>query len=316
MSNPEEPEATDPIVYDVVIAGGGPAALQSALTLGRARKRVRLCDFGPPRNAAAVHVQNFVTRDGIPPAEFRRIAREQLKRYPNVETKDALVEAIAGERGAFDVRLSEGVVHARRVLLCTGMIDQLPAIAGFEQLWGTSIFACPYCHGWEIQDRRFAYLATDVESLGFALLLRGWTRDLVVLTNAGSAIPREMRERFASADISTEERAIARLVASGEGLAAIEFSDGGTLPRDVLFARPAQRQVELVRRLGLALDEKGFVRVNDTRETSIPGIYAAGDLVSAAQAAVLAAAAGMQAAAALNQALTAELAVAGALVGK
>jgi thioredoxin reductase len=315
MSNSRDPHATGPIVYDVVIAGGGPAALQSALTLGRARKSVLLCDSGAPRNAAAVHVQNFVTRDGVPPAEFRSIAREQLKRYPNVETSDALVEAIVGEHGAFRVRLSEGTVQSRRVLLCTGMIDELPDIAGFRQLWGTSIFACPYCHGWEIQDRRFAYLATDVASLGFALLLRGWTRDLVVLTNAGYEVPLEISQQFASAGIRTEKRAIARLVANGEHLHAIEFDDGGALEREVLFARPAQRQVELVRSLGLALDEKGFVSVSDTRETSVPGIYAAGDLVSPAQSAVLAAASGMQAAAALNLALTCELASTGALIG-
>ncbi len=315
MIVPRDPQPRSHILYDVVIAGGGPAALQSALTLGRARKRVLLCDSGPPRNAAAAHVQNFVTRDGIPPAEFRRIAREQLQQYANVETKDALVEAITGERGEFNVRLSEGSVRSRRVLLCTGMIDELPDIAGFKQLWGRAIFACPYCHGWEIQGRRFAYLATDVESLGFALLLRGWTHDLVVLTNAKVDVPPEMRDRFTRAGIGIEERAIARLVANDAHLEWIELVGGSTMQRDVLFARPQQRQVELVRTLGLELDEKGFVRVSDARETSVPGIHAAGDLVSPAQSAVLAAASGMQAAAALNHALTAELALAGALAG-
>ena len=146
--------------YDVVIAGGGPAGLAAALLLGRARKRVLLCDAGTPRNAAAVHVHGFVTRDGITPAEFRRIGRQQLEAYPDVEAREVRVEEIRGERGAFDVRLTTGRVQARRILLCTGMIDELPEIDGFRALWGTSIFQCPYCHGWEIQNQRFGYLAT------------------------------------------------------------------------------------------------------------------------------------------------------------
>src|SRR5918993_2144306 len=113
-------------IYDVVIVGGGPAGLAASLTLGRGRKRVLLCDAGPPRNAAAVHVHNFVTRDGIPPSEFRRIAREQLREYDNVQVCDVRVEAITGQAGEFSVRLSEGdAVVARRILLCMGMIDEL-----------------------------------------------------------------------------------------------------------------------------------------------------------------------------------------------
>src|SRR5688572_15444834 len=108
--------------YDVVIVGGGPAGLSAALTLGRARKRVLLCDAGPRRNAAAEQVHNFVTQDGTTPAEFRRVARRQLASYANVETRDVAVEEISGERGAFVVRLASGNVEARRILLCTGMI--------------------------------------------------------------------------------------------------------------------------------------------------------------------------------------------------
>src|SRR5687767_11992719 len=111
------------MLYDVVIAGGGPAGLSAALNLGRARKSVLLCDAGPRRNAAADHIHGFVTRDGTTPTEFRRIGREQLEPYDNVETREARVEEIRGECGAFEVRLATGVVEARRILLCTGMID-------------------------------------------------------------------------------------------------------------------------------------------------------------------------------------------------
>lgn len=304
-----------PMTYDVVIVGGGPAGLAAALTLGRARKRVLLCDAGERRNAAAVHIHGFVTRDGTPPAEFRRIGREQLASYPSVEVRDVRVEEIRGERGAFEVRLSSGSVGARRILLCTGMIDEMPELEGFRALWGQSIFQCPYCHAWEVQNQRFGYLAASIEALGFPLLLRGWTSDVVVFTEGRFEIPPEVRQRLSAASVRVEERAISRLVSKGEGrLERVEFVGGGSLQRDVLFVHPRQRQVGLVRALGLALDSAGYVQVDDAhRETSIPGIHAGGDLVTPIQSATLAAASGMLAAGMLNHGLTAELATSGLL---
>ncbi|MEX2273930.1 MAG: NAD(P)/FAD-dependent oxidoreductase [Vicinamibacterales bacterium] len=300
--------------YDVVIAGGGPAGLAAALMLGRARKRVLLCDAGTPRNAAAVHVHGFVTRDGITPAEFRRIGRQQLEAYPAVEARDVRVEEIAGERDAFDVRLTTGRVEARRILLCTGMIDEVPEIDGFRALWGASIFQCPYCHGWEIQNQRFGYLATKVEALEFPLLLRAWTSEVTALTDGKFAVPPEAGARLTAGGVRIEQRPIARLVPNGGHLERIEFADGQSLPCDALFAHPRQRQGDLVRSLGLVLDETGYVQIDAVqRETSVPGIYAAGDLASAVQGALVAAASGVQAATRLNHALTVDLAITGAL---
>lgn len=299
--------------YDVVIVGGGPAGLAAALNLGRARKRVLLCDGGPRRNAAAEQVHGFVTQDGTPPAEFRRIGREQLAPYANVEARDIRVEEIRGERGAFEVRLASETVQARRILLCTGMIDELPEIEGFRELWGRSIFQCPYCHGWEVQDRSFGFLAPDVEALEFGLFLRGWSREVTVLTDGRFAVSDEARTRLASGRVGLEERRIARLVVREGHLEQVELADGGRLRLDVLFARPVQRQVGLVESLGLALDAGGYVRANERCETSIPGIYAAGDLLTLKQSATLAAGAGALAVAMLNQELTVELATSGAL---
>ena len=299
--------------FDVVIVGGGPAGLSAALNLGRSRKRVLLCDAGPRRNAAAEQIHGFVTRDGTPPDEFRRIGRQQLEPYASVEARDVGVEAIRGERGAFEVRLATGPVEARRILLCTGMVDELPDIDGFRELWGHSIFQCPYCHGWEVQDRRFGFLAPGVEALDFALFLRNWTRDVVLLTDGRFAVPPEAQERLAGAGVGIEERRITRLSGSAGRLELVELAGGSPLPLDILFARPPQRQVPLVQSLGLELDEGGYLRLDEQRQTSIPGIYAGGDLVTSAQSATLAAASGVQAAAMLNHGLTLELAANGAL---
>jgi thioredoxin reductase len=299
--------------FDVVIVGGGPAGLSAALNLGRARKRVLLCDAGPRRNAAAEHIHGFVTRDGTPPADFRRMGRQQLEPYPSVDARDVHVEEIRGDRGAFEVRLETGTVEAHRILLCTGMIDELPEIDGFRELWGRSIFQCPYCHGWEAQDRKFGFLAPGVDSFDFALLLRNWTSDVAVLTDGRYDVPTEVRMRLAGAGVRIEERRIARFSAREGHLDLIEFAGGSPLHRDVLFARPPQRQVAVVQSLGLDLEAGGYVRVDEHRQTSIPGVYAAGDLVTPMQSAILAAASGMQAAAMLNHELTIQQATSGAL---
>ena len=304
------------MIYDVVIAGGGPAGLAAALTLGRSRKRVLLCDAGPRRNAAAVHMHNFVTRDGIAPAEFRRIGRQQLEPYGNVETREARIEEVHGTPGSFDVRLSTGSVKARRILLCTGMVDELPRLEGLGSLWGKSVFICPYCHAWEVQNQRYAYLATSLERLDFALLLRGWTSDVVVLTDGRLTVPDDVRAGLSAGGVRVDDRPIARLVSSSDGLQMerIEFTDGSSLERDILFLHPPQHQIEIVTTLGLALDAAGYVQVDPlTRETSMPGIYAAGDLLGPMQGALIAAASGTLTAGVLNHALTVELATEGLL---
>jgi thioredoxin reductase len=303
------------MLYDVVIVGGGPSGLSAALALGRARKRVLLCDGGPRRNAAAIHVYNFVTRDGTPPDEFRRIGRQQLERYPNVQVRDVGVSAVTGTRGAFRVDLEGELVEARRVLLCTGMRDEMLPLEGFRELWGHAIFQCPYCHGWEVQDRPWGVLVTAANAshfVPFALQARGWTRDLVVFTGAAFDVPEEARQQLQAAGIRLEERPLARLVRAGEGLAGIELIDGTRVPCEELFAHPPQRQVDLVLALGVALDDDGYVQVDPMkRETSIPGIYASGDLTTRMQGALFAAAAGTQAAAFINVELTTELASTG-----
>lgn len=294
------------MTYDVVIVGGGPAGLSAALVLGRARKRVLLCDSGQPRNAAAEHIQGFVTQDGTPPREFRRIAREQLRPYENVELRDVRVTHIDGQAGQFRVGLGGSTVEARRILLAVGLVDVLPELPGYRDLWGKSLFQCPFCHGWEARDRALGVQATAAPLLEFALFLTGWSRDIIAFTESAFEVPSELRERVTRAGVRLEERRIRGLRAQSGHLAAVQLEDGSEVPREVLFVRPPQRQTELVQSLGVALDEQGFVRVNEHRETSVPGIFAAGDLTTLLQGALMAASAGAQAAYMLSHALTLE----------
>lgn len=295
------------MTYDVVIAGGGPAGLSAALALGRARKRVLLCDSGARRNAAAERVYNFVTRDGTPPDEFRRIAREQLARYASVEVRDERIASITGARGAFRAQLAGDSVEARRVLLCTGMVDTMLPIEGFSELWGRSVFQCPYCHGWEVRDRAWGFLAGAAEwpqVLPFIAKLTGWTGDVTVFAN-GVEVPEDVARVLSKAKVRMETASVTRLVASDGHLSAVELAGGQRVPCEVLFAHPPQRQTELVRALGVDLDEAGYVRVDPMkRETSVPGVYASGDLTTRTQGAVIAAASGMMAAAQVNAELS------------
>lgn len=296
--------------FDVVIVGGGPSGLAAALTLGRARRAVLLCDAGERRNHAAEHVYNFVTRDHTPPDEFRRVARGQLARYPNVLVRDARIEALDGERDAFRLRVDGADIVAKRVLLCTGMLDEPLLIDGAREAWGRSIFQCPYCHGWEAQDRAWGFVAPAHDAphaamaAQFVQQLFAWTDRVTVFAQRGHALSDALAEQLESFGARVERSPIRRVIADDNTrtqIRAIELEDGSKVPCDALFAHPPQRQTALVASLGLALDADGYVTADPARrETSRPGIYASGDLSTRMQGAIFAAASGAHAGAMIN----------------
>jgi thioredoxin reductase len=294
--------------YDVVVIGAGPAGLSAALVLARACKSVLLVDANEARNAVSPAMHGFLTRDGISPSEFRAAARAELRRYETVEQRVGRVDDVSGGRDSFELAITGGEpVQARRVLLATGLDDRLPDLPGLKELWGRSVVECPYCHGWEHRGAQLGYLLPDGDALEIPQLLLGWSRSLVVFTNARVELTAEARERLQRRHIALEERPLARVVGDGQRLLGVQLRDTTLVPCQALFVRADSRQTALVRKLGLALDDAGAVRVDADTNTSIPGICAAGDSCSHAHGALAAAAAGSVAAHALNRSLTLDL---------
>ncbi|MFE0026804.1 NAD(P)/FAD-dependent oxidoreductase [Amycolatopsis sp. NPDC059021] len=271
-------------VFDVIVIGGGPAGLAAALTLGRAIRPALLIDSGEYRNARAENMHNFVTRDGTPPSEFRAIVHSELKQYPTVETRNVTVddaEPLAGGEG-FELTLGDGsAVRTRRLVLATGLADELPPIEGFEQAWGRGIYHCPYCHGYEAaRDNPIAVLYTDGIMVDLALHLRRFSADVVLCADGRlGEIDETARGRLADSGIPVRGEKITRLVSGEKELERIDFASGEPLPRTALFAvgQFGQRS-EVPAKLGCHLLPDGCVEVDDFQLTSVPGVYAAGDM--------------------------------------
>jgi len=292
-------------MYDVIVIGAGPAGLSAALMLGRCRRRVLVCDTGKPRNAASHAMHGFLSRDGMPPREFLQIAREQLRRYDTVELRDIEVTTAECRDSRFHVTLADGVVlQSRKLLIATGVVDNLPDIPGFRELYGTSVFHCPYCDGWEVRDRPLAIYGRGERGLGLSLEMTGWSRDLVLCTDGPAEIPAEGLARLDRAGIRVREDRLVRLepCAGGEAIVArIVFASGEPLGCSAVFFTTGQTQhSDLVARLGCVMTDKGTVWTGKYEAAHLPGLYVAGDASRAVQWVVVAAAEGAEAAFAIN----------------
>jgi len=300
-------------MYDVLVIGAGPAGLSAALVLGRARRRVLVFDSGQPRNAPSPAAHTVFTRDGTPPMELLRLGREQLRPYEGVEVRDSeVIDAVRNADGSFAAVLADGSrVAGRRLLLTTGMLEKLPEIDGMRELWGTGVLHCPYCHGWEVRDQPLGVYGRGDVALDLAGILRGWSHDLVICSNGPSGLTDEERRKLARYGIVLREEIIVRLEGrpgKEDGtLERIVFADGSVLPRRALFARlPQQQHSDLAERLGCTLTDRHQVETNADGQTSVRGVYAAGDLAQPKQQVIVAAADGAVAAMALNYELLME----------
>ena len=267
-------------MHDAIIVGGGPAGLAAALTLGRSHRRVLLLDAGQGRNAPASAVHNLLAHEGTPPEELRRIGRDQLTRYPGVELRQATVDgahALADE--GFRLQLGGGErVEARRLLLATGLADELPAIDGLAPLWGRSAFHCPYCHGFEVSGRRLAVLGAGPERVRLALQLTRFTNDLVLCTD-GEPLDPKLAELLAANGVRVLRQPVARFEGGDGRLERIVLKSGEPLDRDAVFiATVLHQRSDLAGRLGCAMLPDGCVEVDEFAGTSVARVYAAGDM--------------------------------------
>lgn len=292
--------------YDAVIVGGGPAGLSAALILGRCRRRVLVCDAGRPRNAAAREIHGFLTRDGIAPAELRRIARRQLEPY-GVELVRGEVTGARRTKDGFTVALAGGrIVSTRMLLFATGVVDRLPAVDGLRALYGKSVFHCPYCDGWEVRGRPLAVYGRGKGGAGLALSLKTWSRDVALLTDGHGRIPASARKALAARGIPVFGRRISRLEQGAAGFDVV-FRNGERLARRALFFSTGQdHSCDLPRRLGCRFTGKGAIRTDRFERTGVPGLFVAGDASRDVQLAIVAAAEGAKAAFAINRELQEE----------
>jgi len=294
------------MTYDAVIVGGGPAGLSAALLLGRSRRKVLVIDAGEPRNAPAEHAHSFFTRDGTPPRELLRIGREQAAGY-GVELREGRVIDISRRDGGFEVEMEDGGRAAgRRLVLASGVVDELPEIEGLRERWGRSVFHCPYCHGYEVRDRPLAFLADGATAMEAAGLILGWTRDVVLCTNGPSGLGDGDREKLARHGVVLREEPIVRLEGAGGSLERIVFASGEPLAREALFIRPGQRPSPFADGLGCERMEDGSLRLDTFGLTTVPGVYAAGDVTRRIQQVVSAASEGAIAGVGVNRSLLEE----------
>ena len=295
--------------WDVVIAGAGPAGLSAALILGRACRSVLVCDSGTPRSWASKRMYAYLSRDEIAPGRFRQIGRQELAKYKGVDVRDVEVtQARRVGREGFEVTLGTGRRYAcRKLLIATGMMDVLPAIPGFEQLFGHTVFQCPYCDGWEMRGKALAVYGRRRRGFEMARALTAWSRDIVLCTDGRAGYTRGERHHLARNGIRLVEKRIAALEGRRGRLQRVRFRDGETLAREGLFFdTPSRAQSTLADSLGCRYARHGGILCGQYEATSVPGVFVAGNIIRDVQLSIVAAAEGARAAFGINRALTRE----------
>ena len=299
--------------YDCIVVGGGAAGLSGALVLGRARRRTLLIDAGDQSNLPAHGIGGLLGFDGRSPAELYQEGRRELERYPSVELIRAEVVDGTDLGGTFRLQLADGgELTTRRVLLATGVEYRPPELPGLRELWGTSVFHCPFCHGWEVRDQPLAVLANGEKALHATLLIRNWTDDLILLTAGPADLDDEALGMLDRAGVAVDTRRVSGLAAENGRLSAVVFADGSRLERGgVMAATTMHQRTKLADQLGAMSHEHGPVvtdpiDIDGLGRTTVAGLFAAGDVCTQAPQVATAIATGSVAATAIVQSLLAE----------
>jgi len=295
--------------WDVIIVGAGPAGLSAALILGRCRRRVLLCDSGTPRSAASHRMNAFLSQDGTDPEGFRALCRQQLAAYSNVTLRAVTVRDVRPlTEDGFEVDCAAAAPErCRMLLLATGLFDQLPPLPGIERFWGVSVHQCPYCDGWEMRDRTIAVYGQGQRGLEMARAMTAWSGDLMLCTHGPVRYTRTERRALAANGVRLIPDRIEALEGSGSQLHGIRFAGGRRERCDALFFdTPSYPQSPLAERLGCTMTQAGGVLCGKYEESSVPGVFAAGNITKGVQLSIVAAAEGARAAFGINRALTRE----------
>jgi thioredoxin reductase len=286
--------------HDVVVIGGGAAGLSAALVLARARRQVLVIDAGEPRNAPAAHMHGYLSRDGLPPDELLVAGRREVEGYGGAIVASTVTELRSDGRSGFSVLLLSGTrISARRILVTTGLRDELPAIPGLSDRWARDVLHCPYCHGYEVRDGRLGVIGGSPGAVRYAQIVRQWTHDLVLFTPPDT-LTHEERSGLVARDIGVVEGSIAQLSIVDDQLRGVQMSDGSIVARDALFVPPRlQPNNHLLLQAGCHVDD-GWVTADATGRTSVPGVWVAGNVVDPRAQVITAAGAGSAAAIASN----------------
>ncbi|MFE4664269.1 NAD(P)/FAD-dependent oxidoreductase [Streptomyces sp. NPDC056716] len=301
--------------YEVIVVGGGAAGLSAALVLGRARRRTLVVDAGEPRNAPSPHMQGYLTRDGMPPAEFLALGRAEIARYEVVaQVRDTAVDVGREDGGGdgdghgdFVVTLASGrTVRGRRLIVTTGLRDELPPVPGLAERFGVDVLHCPYCHGWEVRDRAFGVLATSPLSVHQALMVTQWSGDVTFFLHTvdEAELSDQDRRRLAAAGVKVVPGEVAEVLVADARLTGVRLKGGAVHAREVLFTAPRTiPRIGLLEGLGAQLHETPFGAypvVDPNGLTSVPGVYAAGNAMGFAEQVPHAVSGGYRVAAAVN----------------
>ncbi len=310
------PSSTAPETYDVVVVGGGAAGLSGALTLARARRSVLVIDAGRPRNAPAAHMHGYLSRDGQDPAALLAAGRAEVAAYGGRITQGTVESATALPGGGFEVLTTDGrTVLARRLLVTTGLVDELPDVPGLAERWGKDVLHCPYCHGWEVRDQAVGILATGPMAIHQAQMWRQWTDDVTLFLHGSPAPDAETRAALDARGIRVVGERVEGLALDAGALSGVLLASGESVACAALVVAPRfTARSAVLASLGVETEDMvvdgvtvgTFVPSDPQGATSVPGVRVAGNVTNIMAQVVAAAAAGVQAAAATNGDLIAE----------
>ena len=295
--------------YDVIIIGGSYAGLSAAMALGRSLRKVLIIDSGLPCNRHTPHSHNFLTQDGETPAAIAQKAKKQVEQYPGISfLKDKATEGKKTYFG-FEIKTeSSKTFSAKKLLFATGVNDIMPNINGFEDCWAISVIHCPYCHGYEVKGKKTAILANGDAALHYTKLLKQLTNNITIFTNGPADFDNNSLSKLKEHDISIIEDKITKLKHSKGQVEQIFMQNGDVYDFPVIYYRPKNTQhCNIPQELGCEINEMGYLTVNQMQQTSVPGIYAAGDNCTPARSVALAVAGGMMAGAGINADLASEV---------